>query len=194
MSTYPRQEKQGFFNGPPLLCVLRFSQEVPSPPVPKTHLSAVLVIGRACDGKKKVTESIHKIAVGCKYRFHRQCGWLGWQSFSCFSCFLCHFSEDQKNVKWRLFIKMATDWQVSEVGDTFVWSEVTAISANRANFCKNCASRVSRALECPPLAFARNKDEKTPLIRKKKEKKLSLSFQQAQILSTKFILLFSLIL
>ena len=53
MRTYPCQEKQGFFNGPPLLCVLRFSQEVPPPPVPETHLSAVLVIGRACDGKKK---------------------------------------------------------------------------------------------------------------------------------------------
>ena len=32
-------------------------------------------------------------------------------------------------------------------------------------FCRNCASRVSRAFECPPLAFARNKDEKTPLPR-----------------------------
>ena len=97
MSTYPRQEKQGFFNGPPLLCVLRFSQEVPPPPVPKTHLSAVLVIGRACDGKKKVTESIHKIAVGCKYRFHRQCGWLGWQSFSFAS--LVFFAISRKTKK-----------------------------------------------------------------------------------------------
>ena len=40
----------------------------------------------------------------------------------------------------------------------------TPISANRATFCRNCASRVSRAFECPPLAFPWNKDEWTPLI------------------------------
>ena len=58
--------------------------------------------------------------------------------------------------KWRLFIKMATDWQVSEVGDT-CRPAAGPRSRRSVNFCRNCASRVSRALECPPLAFAWNK-------------------------------------
>ena len=39
-------------------------------------------------------------------------------------------------------------------------------------FCRNCASRVSRAFECPPLAFPRNKDEQTPFSRRNEEHSL----------------------
>ena len=63
-----------------------------------------------------------------------------------------------KTSQWGLFIKMATDWQVSEVGDT---CRAAARPGRRRSvtFCRNCAYRVSRAFECPPLAFPRNKDE-----------------------------------
>ena len=70
------------------------------------------------------------------------------------------FSLHSFRQQWRLFIKMATDWQVSEVGDTCTvtcgWAGPRLISANRVNFCMNCASRVSGILECPPIASARN--------------------------------------
>ena len=35
-----------------------------------------------------------------------------------FSCVVILQEKRQDNAKWRRFIKMATDWQVSEVGDT----------------------------------------------------------------------------
>ena len=38
-------------------------------------------------------------------------------------------------------------------------AEPTPVSANRVTFCRNCASQVSCAFECPPLAFPRNKDD-----------------------------------
>ena len=59
--------------------------------------------------------------------------------------------------EWRLFMKMATDWHVYEVEDTRTHAAgPRPINANRVNFCMNCASCVSRAFECPPLACTRN--------------------------------------
>ena len=71
---------------------------------------------------------------------------------------LCPKSVSNYQNQWGLFIKMATDWQVSEVGDT---CRAAAGPGRRRSvtFCRNCASRVSRAFECPPLTFPRNKDE-----------------------------------
>ena len=68
-------------------------------------------------------------------------------------CFFCHKMCDETS-EWRLCIKMATDWQVSGVGDTCTVTLGRAgprpISANRVNFCMNCAFRVSRAFQPPP--------------------------------------------
>ena len=74
-------------------------------------------------------------------------------------CFFCHKMCDETS-EWRLCIKMATDWQVSGVGDTCTVTLGRAgprpISANRVNFCMNCAFRVSRAFQPPPPLLARN--------------------------------------
>ena len=54
------------------------------------------------------------------------------------------FANGVYSLKWRL-----TDRYLR-------WGTLagpTPISANRMTFCRNCASRVSRAFECPPLAF-----------------------------------------
>ena len=60
------------------------------------------------------------------------------------------------SLKWRLTERYPRWGTLADPQPAGPWP----ISANRVNFCWKCASRVSRALECPrPLALARKKDD-----------------------------------
>ena len=56
---------------------------------------------------------------------------------------------------------MATDWQVSEVGDTCRPrpGRADADQCKSSDFLQELRISGFRAFECPPLAFPRNKDE-----------------------------------